>query len=355
MDGAQGGTSQALGVALIGAGMVAGTHLKAIVEAWRHVTLRGVAARHSERAAALLQKLPSDYPVAPRVYSSLDEVIDDKQVAAAIIVTPPNVREELIKPLAGAGKHILLEKPVARNLGEAETIIALCEDANVRLGIVFQHRFRAASLKARALVDSGALGELGLVEATVPYWRDQSYYNELGRGTYERDGGGVLISQAIHTIDLMLSLAGAVVKVQALTATSRFHQMESEDFAASGLEFANGAVGSLMATTASFPGSAETIRLHFEKASLHLEAGILSVNWRDGSTEQHGAIGGTGGGGDPMAFTHEWHQSVLEDFAEAVRRNMTPAISGRDALAAHRLIHSIEQSGRLGRMVEVSE
>jgi predicted dehydrogenase len=111
------------------------------------------------------------------------------------------------------------------------------------------------------------LGALGYAEIAVPWWREQSYYDEPGRGTYARDGGGVLISQAIHTIDLALSLTGPVAEVQAMTATTRFHAMEAEDVAVAGLRFANGAVGSLTASTASFPGGAEWIRLHFERAS----------------------------------------------------------------------------------------
>jgi predicted dehydrogenase len=213
---------------------------------------------------------------------------------------------------------------------------------------------RAASLKAADLVTSGALGGLGLAEITVPWWREQSYYDEPGRGSYARDGGGVLISQAIHTIDLALSLAGPVAQVQAMMATTRFHQMESEDFATAGLRFANGAVGSLVASTASFPGGAETISLHFDKASVHLGSGVLTVRWRDGREEQFGATATTGGGADPMAFTHEWHQAIIEDFADALIEERAPVASGRAALAAHHLIDAIARSASEGRIMEVS-
>lgn len=344
-----------LGIALIGAGMVAATHLEAIAHAQASVSLCGILARNNDNAAALLRKLPPNYKSKPKVYETLDQIINDNAVDAAIIVTPPNVREELIKPLTQAGKHILLEKPIARNLAEAEAVVALCAEAKVQLGIVFQHRFRAASQAAKLLIEKGALGRLAVVEASVPYWRDQSYYEELGRGTYERDGGGVLISQAIHTLDLMLSLTGPVKQVQAMVSTSKFHQMESEDFVSAGFEFVNGAVGSFTASTCSFPGAPESIKLHFDQASLYLEAGVLTVNWRDGKIEKHGAEATTGGGADPMAFTHEWHQSVLEDFSNAVQRNVSPLITGREALTAHQLIHVIEQSGRQGRTIKVKQ
>ncbi len=340
--------SDEFGVALVGAGMVAGTHLAAIRDA-KGIALRGIHARSPERAQALL----ADWPGA-RLYEDLTDIAADPTVDAAIIVTPPDARADLIAPLAAAGKAILLEKPVARNTVEAEAVVQICTDADVPLGIVFQHRMRAASLAAHDQVQSGALGALGLVEITVPWWRDQAYYDEPGRGSYARDGGGVLISQAIHTIDLALSLTGPVTSVQAMTATTRFHQMEAEDFACAGLRFENGAVGSLTASTSSFPGGAEAIKLHFEAASLHLEAGVLTVSWRDGRVESFGALGGTGGGADPMAFTHAWHQGILEDFAAAVQQGRAPAVTGAAALHAHRLIDAITVSSQTGQVVEMS-
>ncbi len=341
-------SSSEFGVALIGAGMVAKTHLAAIRDA-DGVALRGIAARTPDRARALL----TDWPGA-RLYADAQDIAADPEVAAVVVVTPPDARAELIAPLAAAGKPILLEKPVARNTSEAEEVVALCEAAGVPLGIVFQHRMRAASRAARDFALSGELGALGLVEIAVPWWREQAYYDEPGRGTYARDGGGVLISQAIHTIDLALSLTGPVQSVQAMTATTAFHEMEAEDVACAGLRFANGAVGWLTASTASFPGKAETITLHFEAATLHLEAGVLTVTWRDGRVEHHGAQAGTGGGADPMAFTHDWHQGVLEDFVAAVRDPRPPMITGRDALIAHRLIDAIVASSVAGKIVEVS-
>jgi len=223
------------------------------------------------------------------------------QVAAsgadfAIIATPPNARLELVEALSAAGIHILMEKPVERDTGRATEIVVLCEARGVRLGIVFQHRMREASRKLSTLHADGTFGQLRVVEVAVPWWREQGYYDEPGRGTYARDGGGVLISQAIHTLDLMLSLTGPVASVQAMARTSGFHAMESEDFVTAGLEFVSGAIGSLVASTASPPGDAESIVLHCEKASAVLKSGVLIVTWRDGRVETFGADAATGGG-----------------------------------------------------------
>ncbi len=344
--------SETMTCVLVGTGMVARTHLAALRAAAPGVRLKGVTARRPDSAKAFAEAAGEP---ALQVYPDIAAIAADPEVTTVVIATPPDARAALVRPLAEAGKHILLEKPVGRTSAEAEEVVCLCEDAGVRLGIFFQHRMRAASLKAAELVASGTLGALGLVEITVPWWREQAYYDEPGRGTYARDGGGVLISQAIHTIDLALSLAGRVVQVQAMTATTRFHQMESEDFATAGLRFANGAVGSLVASTASFPGGAETITLHFDKASLHLGSGVLTLRWRDGREETFGATASTGGGADPMAFTHDWHQAIIEDFADALNEGRAPVASGRDALAAHHLIDAIAASAKEGRIMDVSQ
>lgn len=338
---------------LIGAGMVARTHLMACAHA-SGVSLRGIHSRNLERARKLALEGAAQTGLPLHVYDSLEAVADDPEVDFAIVLTPPNARLEIIKVLVSAGKHILLEKPVGRTATEAHAVVRLCREAGVTLGIVFQHRLRESSQKAAQMIAHSGLGALGLVEISVPWWRDQSYYNEMGRGTYERDGGGVLISQAIHTIDLALSLAGPVASVRAMAATSRFHSMEAEDFATAGLLFANGALGSLVASTASYPGDAESITLHFEKASLRLNSGRLFVQWRNGNQESFGAIGGTGGGADPMAFTHEWHQNVIENFATSLATGTRPAITGEDALRAHELIDAILTSARSGTVTELN-
>jgi len=340
--------------ALIGTGMVAATHLAAIRDARPPVRLTGVMARTAGSARAFAAQASLDLGYEVGIFDSI-AAVSASDVDFVIIATPPDARMALVAPLARAGKAILLEKPLGRDAVEAAALVQGCADAGVPLGVVFQHRMRAASLAAAKLVAGGTMGAPGLVEITVPWWRTQAYYDEPGRGTYARDGGGVLISQAIHTLDLALTLAGPVTHVQAMCATTRFHRMEAEDIVSAGLRFANGAVGSLMASTASFPGGAETITLHCDNASLRLDEGIARVDWRDGRADTYGASATTGGGADPMAFTHAWHQVVLEDFVTALTDNRPPAITGTDALSAHRLIDALVQSGREGRTVKVPQ
>jgi len=339
---------------LIGAGMVAKTHVLACAAARHSMRLKGIVGRNPARLDALVKEASRLMGEEIIAYRSLDDVVDDAHIDFAILVTPPDVRASIIEPLARAGKHILLEKPVARNAHEAAQLIKICRQYGVTLGIVFQHRMRAASIAAQKLIASGRLGALALCEILVPWWRPQSYYDEPGRGTLARDGGGVLISQAIHTIDLALSLAGPVGRVRAMAATTRFHRMEGEDFVCAGLQFKNGAVGSLTASTASFPGAPESITLHYDKASLRLACGLLHVDWRDGEREIFGQeASGTGGGADPMAFSHEWHQGIVENFVDALNSSKAPLVTGEEALLSHQLIDGLMASAKSGGEIDV--
>ncbi|NTE88237.1 Gfo/Idh/MocA family protein [Agrobacterium rubi] len=340
---------------IVGAGMVAKTHMLACVASPEKIRLKGFVDSGSGRAVPLAREASERSGHDVIVYPSVEDAARDQDVDFAIVATPPNVRATIIEPLVEAGKHILLEKPVARDTAEARAVVDMCRRAGVTLGIIFQHRMRDASRKAQELVTSARLGTLGLCEISVPWWRPQSYYDEPGRGTLARDGGGVLISQAIHTIDLALSLSGPVSSVQAMAATTRFHAMETEDYVSAGLRFQSGAVGSLVASTASFPGTAESISLHFDHGSLRLASGLLHVNWRDGREESFGgAASGTGGGADPMAFTHAWHQGVFEDFVDAIASGREPVVTGEAALLSHRLIDAIIQSAETRKEVELT-
>ncbi|MCK0120691.1 Gfo/Idh/MocA family oxidoreductase [Loktanella sp. F6476L] len=341
---------QPIGIALIGAGMIAERHVKAISAAQDDMHLRAVVSRNPDRARGLAEAYDGPAPI---FTSDLSEIARDPDIHMAIVATPPSVRADVIAPLANAGKHILLEKPVGRTTAEATEVVEICEEAGVTLGVLFQHRVRDTARAAAKYVADGTLGRLGHVEIAVPIWRAQSYYDELGRGTYARDGGGVLLTNAIHSIDLALSLTGPVKSVQAMTATSPLHRMEAEDVAVVGLQFASGAVGSLLASTATFPHGTETIMLHFSQASLRMTKDTLTVSWHDGRVEtpfkdnSDGVVVPLSGG------QVAWHQDVIADFATAIRTGSAPLVTGRQALESHALITAIETSSRLGQRVDM--
>ena len=336
-----------LGIAIVGLGMASKPHVAALSQLENDgvIKVHGVFVRSPEKIAVTLAEQNWRY------LESIDEIIKNRNIDAVIVLTPPNARQKYVQSFAKAGKHLLIEKPIERTLSVAVSMVKYCENSNVFLGVVFQHRYRDGSKKLRDLVDQNSLGTLQLVNARIPWWRDQSYYDGPGRGTFERDGGGVLISQAIHTLDLMLVFTGQVEEVQALTATSDAHSMEAEDFASAGLKFSCGAVGSVMATTSLYPGGQESLEFVFSKGTATLTGGALSIKWRDGQIDDYKEESETGGGADPMAFPSDWHRLLISDFVAAVSSGIEPEVTGKEALKVHRLIDGIVRSANEGRRI----
>jgi UDP-N-acetyl-2-amino-2-deoxyglucuronate dehydrogenase len=334
-------------VAVIGLGMAVSPHARSLLDLQDRVEVAYAYSRSQARRRAFAERF--DFPTT----SELDRIVTDPSVDAVLILTPPNAHLEVVERCAAAGKHILLEKPLERSTERALRLVEAAEAAGVKLGVVFQHRFREASERLRELLEQGVLGALAVVNVISPWWRPQSYYDEPGRGTLARDGGGVLITQAIHTLDLTLSLAGPVAEVAAITGTTGLHRIETEDFAGAGLRFANGAYGALMATTAEYPGFAERIELIGTRATAVLAAGMITLHWQDGRQERFGEEQGTGGGADPMAFPHDAHRALLADFLDALEEDRDPRVTGREALRVHRLIDAVLRSSAERRAVAV--
>jgi UDP-N-acetyl-2-amino-2-deoxyglucuronate dehydrogenase len=226
--------------------------------------------------------------------------------------------------------------------------------AGVKIAVCLQHRFRAAAERLGAILAEGGLGKIVACSTKIPLWRTQAYYDEPGRGVKARDGGGVLITQGIHTLDLMLSLAGPVEEVCGYAVTSAVHRMETEDLACAAVRFKNGAVGTIEATTAAYPGGEALIDFIGTKGTASLAGTALSVRWHDGRREDLPAESSGGGGADPMAFPHDHHLAVWRDFLDAIDHNREPRVSAREALKVHRLIDAILEAGETGGKVKVA-
>lgn len=322
-------------VAIVGLGMAVGPHARSLQDLENKAEVVWAATRSEDRCRAFAEQYP--FPVTTDVHRA----ISDDRVEAVILLTPPASHRELGEAILRAGKHLLIEKPVGLTTSDAEYLVELAARMQRRLGVVLQHRFRASSRHLADLIAGGALGPLCAGQCAIPWWRPQSYYDEPGRGTLARDGGGVLLTQAIHTLDLLRALVGTVEVVAAQTATTALHRMETEDYAAALVRLGGAAPGAIMASTAFYPGFAERIELVFAKATARIEGGTLDLFHQDGRHERVGDDQATGSGADPMAFSHDAHRALIADFLAALDEDRDPIVSGRDIVATRKLLDAI--------------
>jgi predicted dehydrogenase len=253
---------------------------------------------------------------------------------------------------ARAGRHLLVEKPLEVTRARAEALAALAARHGVTLGVVFQHRFRPAALRLRQAVAAGELGELLSCSASIRWWRDAAYFVQPGRGMRARDGGGVLLTQAIHTLDLLLHLAGPVARVAAFACTSPLRAIDTEDIAAAALRFASGAIGTVDATTVAEPGFPERIELAGTGGSAVLVAERLELHVKGRPPEvlDRGLAGG--GGADPMAFDHGPHRAMWTEMLDAIAERRAPSNAGVTGLPVLRLIEAMLESAASGAFVD---
>ncbi|AJD42358.1 oxidoreductase protein [Rhizobium gallicum bv. gallicum R602sp] len=332
-----------LRIGLIGLGMAAAPHAKGLLDLKDRVE---VAAAFSPTPARR-QAFSETYGFA--TCEDAETILADPSIAAVMILTPPNTHLELVRRAAEANKHVLLEKPLEITQERARALVEVTEHAGIKLGIVLQHRFRPVSIALAALIHEGRLGEIVSASARLHNWRPQSYYDQPGRGTRARDGGGVLLTQAIHTLDLLVSLAGLPEEVRAYTTTSKVHRMETEDLAMAAIRFTSGAIGTVSATTCAYPGYPDEIDVIGTRGMARLDGRRLAASFHDGTEISIEDEAAGGAGADPMAFPHDHHRSVLADFLDAIEDGREPCVSGREALKVHRLIDAILAAAQSGQ------
>jgi predicted dehydrogenase len=334
-------------VGVIGIGLGSGPHLQSLKDLGPRARVVAAFSRSATRrdAVAAQTGLP--------VTGDLDAVLADPTIDVVAILTPPSSHLELVERAATAGKHVLLEKPLDITTARSEALVERIERAGVTAAVMLQHRFKPSAVRLRQVLEDNGLGAIVGVSVRAPLWRSQSYYDVEGRGSRARDGGGVLISQAIHTIDLMRSLvipvAGPVARVCGFVREGAAHRMETEDIAAASLQFDNGAIGTIDATTAAYPGSLERIEIIGTLGTASLVGTGLTLRWQDGRAEELAPDDMAGGtGANPMAFSHVHHRGVWTDFLDAIDEQRSPRVTPRDALQTHYLIEAILASSAQG-------
>ncbi len=348
----------AFGFAIIGCGMIARFHCKAIADipAAQVVALIGRSKESAQKLAAemgLVNVFCTD---------SLAEGLAAKGVDALIVTTPSGAHLDAAIAAAKAGKHVVVEKPLEITADRCTAIIDACEQAGVLLCTIFPSRFGDANLELKAAIDAGRFGRLTLGETTVKWWRDQRYYDEGGwKGTKALDGGGALMNQAIHNVDLLLWMMGPVASVAAFKDNLAHERIEVEDTAVAAIHFQNGAMGVIQATTSVWPGLSKTISVHGDKGSVTIEQDDLSL-WKfqeelpiDDSIRSRFAVktGASGGSSNPGAISHVGHTRQLADFLDAIQTGRKPFVDGAQGRRSVELIEAIYRSAETGTVVRL--
>jgi len=329
--------------AIIGAGNIGKTHAQAITDI-SEAELRVVCEPIEERGRALAATYGADWVADYR------EAVTRPDVDVVCICTPSGSHAEPAVAAARAGKHLIVEKPIDVTLERIDRIIAAAKEGGIKLTCIFPLRFRQGVSEARKALEAGRLGRLVLADAFVKWYRPQSYYEGSWRGSWALDGGGALMNQSIHSIDLLQWLAGPVESVVGRTATLAHQHMETEDTASAVLVFRNGALGVVQGATSCWPGEGARVELRGDRGTIALEEGRIAT-WkladaRPGEEETMLALEQSLGSGcsNPTAISYELHRRQIADLIGAIGDDRPPAISGADARKAVEIILAIYRS-----------
>ncbi len=344
---------------IIGCGIIGPTHAEAIASL-PDAQLVAVADPIANRA----QKLADKYNVT--AYADISTMLDSEQLDVVTVCTPSGEHGRQACQVMRSGRHVIVEKPMEITRLAIDEMLRTQQESGVKLSVISQHRFDTATQQVHQLVQEQAFGRLVLGNALIPWWRSQKYYDSgAWRGTWQFDGGGVLMNQSIHSIDLLQWFMGPVKSLYAYTDTLA-HRMETEDVGVAVLRFTNGAVGTIAATTGAYPGVTTRIELFGDKGSAIIENDALSyLHLARDEQEQTGDYGSnpktaqktlvdTSAAQNPAALSVYSHALQIADMIRAIRENGTPLVDGNEARRSVDIILSIYESARTHKEIILS-
>ena len=346
------------GFGIIGCGMIAEFHTRAIneIEGARVVA----AFSRSEANGAKIARMAGGTCT---VYDDLDAMLAHPGLDVVCVCTPSGAHLDPAVRSARAGKHVVVEKPLEITLPRCDAIIAACDEAGVRLCTIFPSRFTESNNALKLAISLGRFGRLTMGDTYVKWWRTQEYYDSGGwRGTWDLDGGGALMNQAIHNVDLLYWLMGDVDTVQALTATLAHERIEVEDTAVAAIRFKNGALGVIEAATSVYPGLLKRTEIHGDRGSARVDQDDVTL-WEfqekvPSDSEIFARMAATtsgfkAGASDPRGITHIGHRDQLADFLQAIDERREPLVDGREGRKSVEIIRAIYLSSRTGQAVKL--
>ena len=346
--------SMKLRIGIVGCGAISDIHAQAIQQS-ENAELISVFSRSEKNACRVGEKYKTKWS------TDWNEFISDPDLDAVSICTPNGNHLDYGKKAAEVGKHVILEKPIEVTLKRAKELIDVCNKNNVQLAVIYQNRFITEVEELKKKIDKNMLGRLFMGDAYIKWFRTQDYYDSgAWRGTSELDGGGVLINQAIHTIDLLQWLMGDVETVFGQMGTFTHERMEGEDNAVATLRFKSGAIGVIEASTSVQPAQSRRIELHGEKGSAIIDdiMVIISVNGespdKDEKSEDSGAE--PAGSSSPLGgFSIDPHKNQFEVIVDAINNNEIPPVSGEESLKSLAIILAIYESSKTNALVNIDD
>ncbi len=344
-----------IGFGIVGCGMISRFHAEAIA----HMEGAKLVGCYNVRVEGAKKFAEERGCIA---YESLEEMLANPEIQVVTICTPSGAHLEPAVEAANAGKHLLVEKPLEITLERCDRIIEACEKNKVKLGAILPSRFGGANLALKEAIDSGRFGKLTLGDTYVKWWRSQEYYDGGGwRGTWAMDGGGAYMNQAIHNVDLLYWFMGEIESVSAVVGTLAHERIEVEDTGVAAVRFANGAIGTITATTAAWPGLLKKTEIHGDAGSVIVEQDDILM-WQfkqkldkdDEIAEKFAKkSGNTGGASDPSAISFQGHKDQFEDFVNAIKNDTKPLIDGTQGRKSVEIILAIYQSSWTGKQVKL--
>ncbi len=343
-----------VGFGILGAGMISGLHGDALANSQK-ADLVAVCDMAQDRAA----KLAADHAPKARVYTQLDEMLADPKVEVVSIVTPNHRHADAVLAAVAAGKHILCEKPPAMSLADTDRMIEACDAADRKFGIFVQCRVREPIQQIKRAIDRGRFGRLLRADAVMKWYRTTEYYLTDAWRSQRQSGAGVTIQHAFHYIDLVSYLAGEAESVQARMCNLAHPEVELEDTLEASIKFRSGAVGSVNASTALWPGTDVRIEIYGEKGAAIMEGAAFSL-WKfqdklpeDETIRTAGDADQATAGSSPTALASIDHQVVIDDCVAAIAQNREVVIPCRDVRPSLELALAMYKSDRLGRPVDL--
>ncbi|GCE49747.1 putative dehydrogenase [Thermosporothrix hazakensis] len=338
---------------IIGCGVIGPVHADALATI-PGTKLVAVCDLNTERA----QKLADKHQATP--YQDMQTMLSTEKPDVVCICTPSGLHAEHAAAALRSGSHVIVEKPLDITVPHIEMLLQVQQETGRTLSVISQHRFNIATRQVRELIQRGALGRLVLGNATVPWWRTQQYYDsDDWRGTIALDGG-VLMNQSIHSIDLLQWLMGPVKRISAYTDTL-VRRIEAEDVAVAILRFANGALGTISATTGAYPGVTTRIEVFGDQGSAIIEEQQLTyLRLSDEGKQKAGEYAtilsdeeqeGSGGAGQATDIMVARHARQIADVVEAIREGRRPFIDGQEGRHPVEIIQGIYESARTGKEV----